>query len=353
MGGSGITEYQREAVRRVNEHAKKTLPVCRDNVERFCASAGVDALSLIEAIRHRPITVNFHPDRFSNNGLTIISNLIRQGQYHSQYMTGTSNGGRTAYRGGDRDIWEKRIFFDTYPPGAKNRPVYGALNIFGYLDGASMRFGSCFFTLKDEVVVRCTYAYGDSSSTPKTLCTFESFWGIADEILREYTQKGIILNRVFTHFTEPEVLSALLFFDHVPKNMGRNLNNCIEVHVHGDVMLGDDVESLYIDESYRNTDIEVQACTLCERYKITLQWIPERRLPIHHIDALFRGPKLGELARLIDEKFGHKGYIDAELIGRGSRDSVCRPEAWSRIGNETELFQYFKQLWHTVGYFGS
>ncbi|HHY43192.1 MAG TPA: DUF3626 domain-containing protein [Thermoanaerobacterales bacterium] len=50
--------------------------------------------------------------------------------------------------GGDRFLWEQRIFFDAYPPESIDRPKYGALNVFQYIDGASVRFGSCFFTLK-------------------------------------------------------------------------------------------------------------------------------------------------------------------------------------------------------------
>lgn len=38
------------------------------------------------------VTINFHPDRFSNNGQLIINNLLHEGQYYNQYKTGTSNG---------------------------------------------------------------------------------------------------------------------------------------------------------------------------------------------------------------------------------------------------------------------
>lgn len=42
------------------------------------------------------VTINFQPDRLSNNGKMIITNLIEQGQYYSQFITGMSNGGLTA-----------------------------------------------------------------------------------------------------------------------------------------------------------------------------------------------------------------------------------------------------------------
>ena len=108
------------------------------------------------------VTLNFHPDRFSGNGKLIIENMLTDGEYCNQYKTGTSNGGRTAYPGGDRDLWEKRLFQGAYHDGQSEmteRPKYGALNIYNYLDGAAARFGSCFFTLKPHVIRRCTFAF--------------------------------------------------------------------------------------------------------------------------------------------------------------------------------------------------
>ena len=163
-----MLDYQKEAIDRVRNFAlknKEHLTV----IKEFCKPLGVDISDLISRVLRNPVTLNFHPDRFSNNGKTIIENLIEQGQYHGQFRTGTTNGGRSAYVGGDRFLWEQRIFFDAYPSDAADRPKYGALNVFKYIDGASMRFGSCFFSLKHETISRCTFAYGDSSTNPETL----------------------------------------------------------------------------------------------------------------------------------------------------------------------------------------
>jgi hypothetical protein len=48
-----------------------------------------------------PVTLNFHPDTIISD-LTTIELLARDGIYRSQFETGTSNGGLTAYPGGDR-----------------------------------------------------------------------------------------------------------------------------------------------------------------------------------------------------------------------------------------------------------
>ncbi len=59
------------------------------------------------------ITLNFHPDRTAS-GRPILDALAQDGTYHSQFVTGTSNGGLTAHPGGDRQRWESRIFAGAY-----------------------------------------------------------------------------------------------------------------------------------------------------------------------------------------------------------------------------------------------
>jgi hypothetical protein len=44
--------------------------------------------------------------------------------------------------------------------------------------------------------------------------------------------------------------------------------------------------------------------------------------------------------------------MNATLLGKASRESELHPEEWNDIGNKSEVFQYIKQLWHTIGYFG-
>ena len=49
------------------------------------------------------ITINFHPDRLHGD-VPILRALGRDGVYRSQFETGISNGGLTAFRGGMR-LW--------------------------------------------------------------------------------------------------------------------------------------------------------------------------------------------------------------------------------------------------------
>ncbi len=107
------------------------------------------------------LTLNFHPDRLVR-GVPILRALAEDGTYHSQFVTGTSNGGLTAHPGGDRWRWESRIFGGAYDEAsAPERPVYGALNFRRQVVGAAPRFGSSHFRLTHEPLTRATFCYPD------------------------------------------------------------------------------------------------------------------------------------------------------------------------------------------------
>ncbi|MEN6471750.1 MAG: DUF3626 domain-containing protein [Clostridiaceae bacterium] len=346
-----MLDYQQAAVAAVREYAKIKSAAHQAYVERICEPFHIGVHALAERVLRHSVTVNFHPDRLSNNGKSVMENLMEQGQYHGQFRTGTTNGGKTAYIGGDRFLWEQRLFRDAYPPDSADRPKYGALNLLRYMDGASARFGSCFFILNPKVIGRCTFAYGDSSSNPATLCTSDTFIGVLAELFMDVQQNGRLLNRVVS--SEQEALAILLNAGNGIKDMGKNLDYCIEAHIHGDVSLAEDVDCFYADASFRRTSFAGQAKLLCQKYGIALHWIPERRIAVDEIGSLFRGPMIPVLAKRIDGTFGNgRGMLNAALIGEASCDSSTHFDAWKDIGGEAELFQYFKQLWHTVAYFG-
>jgi len=280
-----------------------------------------------------------------------MENLLQQGQYLSQFHTGVTNGGRSARVGGDRFMWEQRLFSDTYPADSLERPKYGALNFFRYVDGGSARFGSCFFTLKDEISTRCTFAYGDSSTNLTTLCTSDTFIGIVAAMFEDVQKNGRLLNQVIAH--PQEALAVMLNLCMDVKNIGRNLDYCIETHIHGNVSLADDVDKFYLDESFNGTVFEDQAKLLCETYEIEIYQIPKRQIAVHEIGDIFRGPKIPRVAQRVDRIFGNSGGVmNVALIGDASRNSVMHPELWADLGTEDEVFMYFKQLWHMVAYFG-
>ncbi len=86
------------------------------------------------------LTINFHPDRFTQDGRPLLLAIARDGILKSQFETGTSNGGLTAYIGGDRYDWEQRVFDGIYDDSLPHqRPKYGGFNYLNQEYGASPR----------------------------------------------------------------------------------------------------------------------------------------------------------------------------------------------------------------------
>src|ERR1700756_2480884 len=112
------------------------------------------------------VTLHFPPDRLAG-GVPFLRRMGGDGVYRSQLETGSSNGGLTAYPGGDRWRWESRIFGGAYDAApAADRPVYGALNCRRRAAGAAPRFGSAHFRLAAAALPRTTFCYPDSVLEP-------------------------------------------------------------------------------------------------------------------------------------------------------------------------------------------
>lgn len=141
--------------------------------------------------------------------------IVAAGAHLSQFATGTSNGGLTAFTGGDRWQWEHRIFdgvYDDVEPG--EHPVYGALAVNGEPYGPASPFGSSYLRLRPLVIERSTFAYPYSVFQPST-------FGVAAR------------------------MAPLARWRHdAPQD---SLDHCIEVHVHGGVAVPADVEALVLD----------------------------------------------------------------------------------------------------------
>lgn len=246
------------------------------------------------------ITLNFHPDRLSS-GLPVLEALARDGAYHSQFVTGTSNGGLTAHPGGDRWRWESRIFGGTYDDAhPAERPVYGALDFRRQAVGAAPRFGSSYLRLTGRALQRATFCYPDSAAEP-------SDFGVA----------------AGTH------LLALAEADQRDA-----LDDYVEAQVHGGVRLDRDVEALVLDACYRDTPVAAAA----RRLPFPVEWHPGYRLTVPELrrHADYRGPEYAELGAVIAEK----GVVDPRIIGTAARTGRY-------------AVQDLKMVWHTLARFGA
>jgi hypothetical protein len=247
------------------------------------------------------VTLNFHPDR-PFGGLLVLEAIGRDGVYRSQFETGTSNGGLTAYRGGDRWRWESRMFGNAYDDArAADRPKYGSLNFRRSAVGGSPRFGSSHLRLRPETLARTTFCYPDSFTEPAS-------FGVASAM-------SLIELAEASHPADP-------------------LDDYIEAQVHGAVRLDQDVEAVVLDRSFRGTRVQEAANGL----GCPVEWhggfgLGTAELARH---PGYRGPRYVRLG--IEIAVG--GWLDPRIIGDAAR-----------TGRYDE--QDLKRVWHYVARFGS
>ncbi len=266
------------------------------------AIAHVTALATGEALDPSwRVTLHFHPDRLVA-GLPILEVLVRDGQYRSQFETGTSNGGLTAHCGGDRWRWESRIFAGAYDEAAAaERAKYGSLNFRPRLVGGSPRFGSAYLRLTPRTLARTTFCYPDSVFEPE-------HFGVASKV---------------------STLVAMAKRDHKDP-----LDDYIEAQVHGVVDLARDVEAVVLDPSYRGSPIE----TMAGRLGCPVEWhdgfvLATTELRRH---PEYRGSEFVSLG----VSLARGGRLDPRIIGDAAR-----------TGRYDE--QALKRVWHYVARFGS
>jgi hypothetical protein len=246
------------------------------------------------------ISVHFHPDRL-HRGKQLLDVLANEGVFRAQFETGTSNGGLTAYSGGDRWNWESRIFGGAYDSvEAGERPKYGALNFRRRLCGGSVRFGSSHFRLTADALQRATFCYPDSFFEPRD-------FGVA---------------------------ARMRLIELAQAHRGDALDDYVEAQVHGPLRLGEDVEALVLDPCFRNTDVEAGA----RKLSCPIEW--HLGFEAQTADILANAKYRGDESASLCVALARDGKLDAGMIGQASRS-----------GNFDE--QGLKRAWHYVARFGS
>ena len=245
------------------------------------------------------IALQFHPN-WPHNGRQVIESMAVDRVYRSQFETGISNGGLTAFIGGDRWRWESRIFGGAYDEREPSeRPKYGSLNFSADPYGASPRFGSSYFRLAEHTLDRTTFCFPDSVFGPDLFGTAEAM--------------SLVGAARAAEFDDP-------------------LDHYIEAHVHGVVDIGTDVEALVLDPSYRGTRIEEIAHSLTcpvlwhDGYAVDVEEIAEH--------PEYRGATVVDLAR---------------EIARGRR---LTPAVLGLARSASFDPQDVKKVWHYIARFG-
>ncbi len=274
---------------------------------RAAPSARQSALAHVASMSSGPpldaglrVTLHFHPDRLTADGQPILDAMRRDGLYRSQFETGTSNGGLTAYEGGDRWAWESRIFGTAYDHApASERPKYGSLNFRRRPVGGSPRFGSSHLRLHQATLARTTFCYPDSFLQPVN-------FGVA---------------------------SAMSLIELAKADDKDFIDDYIEAQVHGPIRLDADVEALVLDPSFQGTAVEEAA----QRLGGPVEWHDGFELSTSELSLHpdFRGPEFVRLG----QELAVDGWLNARIIGDASR---------TRRYDEQDL----KRVWHYVARFG-
>ena len=269
-------------------------------VTRAIENVRKKSLGTSASINH-PVTINFHPDRYTAGNVPLLLAIAHDGQLRSQFETGTSNGGLTAYAGGKRWVWEQRVFDGAYDNAPVNlRPKYGALNFRGYKTGASPRFGSAYFQLKPHILERTTFCYPDSFFEPEDFAVSEKVSSLIAKAASAQTDL---------------------------------LDDYIEAHIHGVISLETDVDCLVLDPVYRSSRIEEQASQL----GVKIQYHAGYELSIEDMRRYpdYRGERFIRLA----EQIAVNGVINAKILGEALTES-----GFSK--------QDIKKVWHYLARFG-
>nr|WP_281381029.1 DUF3626 domain-containing protein [Nocardioides panaciterrulae] len=240
--------------------------------------------------------MQFHPN-WPHEGGMVIESMAKTGMYRSQFATGISNGGLTAFVGGDRWHWESRLFAGRYDgvPGAE-RPVYGAWNRRADPYGGAIRFGSSYVRLRAEVVERSTFCFPDSVHEPTD-------FGAAD---------------LLPHLC---ALADGSGFD--------DLDDCVEAQVHGPVRFGTDVEAVVLDPCFQGTEVEASA----RRLGCAVEFHPGFTASPSAFDPDYRGSHIVELARSLGDE------LTPGILGDAARAGVHDPQS-------------IKKVWHCLARFG-
>jgi hypothetical protein len=295
------------------------------------------------------VCIHFHPDRIGNNGKSVLESLTESGYYANQFETGISNGGLDKLIDGKRQLWESRLFGNSYSNDSENlgeRPKYGALDVMRNPDGPSPRFGSCYFRLQPKVNVRCTFTYLDSYFEPESIGTISFLSSVLLEMAMELIKKNALFgveNIDLEHFVK-----RIGIENTQSKKAGRALDEYVEAQIHGEISLKEDVNELVADACFRDTEVEKELEVLCKKFDISLSWQAGFSITPQLIPTDFRGENMQKLAREITES----GDLTAYEIGLASKNALQNPTSWEKWGTPIEIQQKLKYLWHALMLFG-
>jgi hypothetical protein len=313
------------------------------------------------------VTLNFHPDRLIADGRSVAEALRDEGLYRGQFETGISSGGLTAYPGGDRDEWERRLFHGAYHAAATMsepvaaRPKYGGLNLAEFTNGPAPAFGSCALVLSRHATARTTFLFGDSSERYEEIGTADAFEPVLAALIERVAATGQMLGLPGISVA---AMVERLRDPAPPLAFSRVLDDYIETHTHGPINLSTDADALLLDPSYRGTPTGAALHEAADRYGLEQQWHSGSQLTLERFPTSSPIPSGSEItrwqrfllsgraaqlaARVISEHGTDGTHLTAAAIGGAGSSFAQKPEDWTSWGAPDPSLTVLKDLWRIL-----
>lgn len=352
-----LTQYQARAIQAVRSRAIALKNPARSEIGTIVQRSALE-MGLLDSVLETVQTgarigLHFHPERLDRTGVSVAEGLLRSGVYTNQFVAGLSNGSPSALPGTERDLWERRLFEGAYHAAnvtPSGRPKYGALDVMSYPDGPAPRFGSCFFFLRPDVVKRSTFTFGGSHEDRALACTgtIDVMEPVLAPLLSQLERGGgafgiaglsvqSCLTQMARSFSTP--------FPELPhRSLGRALDSFIEVQIHGELRLRNDMELLVVDSTFRDHPVGEVLTAISTEYRIPMKWHPGYRMTVTEVPNMFRGYPVRPLA----ERIASEGWLDAAIIGAAANSIRLCPKMWEGWASHDDLLAQFRRLWHVL-----
>ncbi len=270
--------------------------------------------------------------------------LLDGGVYKSQFETLLSNGSVSAFPGGARDGWERRLggAYDLDGTTPAHRPKYGALDLLLHPDGPAPRPGSCYLLLAPSVAARSTFTHLDSHDEPDEKGTYDELDDVLAALLFESFTRDFAVGEARS--AGPPALLARLASarrsrsPRLTRAPSRNLNHYVEAQVHGEVALAGDAGAIVADASFAGTDVGRTLEELCARHGLALHHHAGFALAPSEVPPDFRGPSMPSLAARV----AVDGRVTAWAIGPRRPRAAARSGAWADRGAYADVLQELK-----------
>jgi hypothetical protein len=350
-----LSPAQRGALDYLTEYALRRRSVAGADLASALEANSVPGTAYSAAIENLrtqgKVVVAFHPERLTRTGRSVAEGLLADGVYKNQFETGLSSGATSAFSGGERDQWERRLFGGAYhAPDVHwpDRPKYGALFLVAHPDGPCPRFGSSYFVLRPEVSRRCSFTLlgSQEDSALEQTGTFDAPEPWLASLVRHLDTyptplglRGLTPHDLFRRMSlgvpiVPEQTAA--------DPNGRALDTFVEAQIHGPIMLRRDIEALVVDSSFYSTSVAATLSDLSSTYDIPMRWHPGFTLRADEFPESFRGFP----TRCIAERVAADGIVDAPSLGAGQNDFVQNPSSWQELGSWSDALTSFRRVWH-------